>query len=879
MCKNQKIFIVLLGLFYSAENVFCQDWKMQSIPIQTRWAKEVTPANALKEYPRPQMVRSKWQNLNGLWLYSITKDSIEPKEYKNKILVPYPIESALSGVKKIVQPSEVLWYKKNFSPPILKDGERLLLHFGAVDWKTTVFINNKNVGTHTGGYDNFSFDITDAVKKGINEIKVKVIDPTDQGNNPHGKQVLNPKDIWYTPTTGIWQTAWIETVPNTYISNLKFTSDIDKKTVLLEGVIAGAYKGYSLSAIIAENGSDISTATTKIEAPSQKLEIPIRSLHLWSPNDPFLYDIKIKLLDEKGNVIDEVSSYFGMRKVEVKKDENGFDRIFLNHKYVFNLGVLDQGFWPDGIYTAPTDEALAFDIKAIKSMGFNTIRKHIKREPERWYYWCDRLGIMVWQDMVNPSFDLNDNSKKEFEKECRENIEELYNHPSITVYTLFNEKWGQYDQERLTKWIKQFDPTRLVNGHSGEYLYVNEKLRSPSPNAYIESDITDIHSYPDPMNSIQMNGKVRVLGEFGGIGVFIPDHQWYVNSAWGYVTVTPAGLKGKYTIMNQYLKLLEKEGLSASIYTQPFDVEGEQNGLMTYDREVIKIPIEDLRKIHSQLVPTSNSYPEVIVQNADITDPTIRYSQLLQEYIEGKREITFLRRLVMAAQQMGDNTGIARFTPEYFSGLKRPYLTDDFVCIMQLTSKTTDPGFVIIQQNIKEIDSSLGERKAENKLKTIIYNEFIVSEVTGDNPNPDWSDLSSKVARFGQIGEEIYLRAKTVYFLNRKDWQNFAFSADEYIEKYWQNIKADDLNKFALAIFKNISDTTELLKAAQWSHLSLSKSDQPKFMNTYANLLYKVGKRNEAIDMEQKALNNSGGSDEFRSLLEKMKQGITTWEE
>jgi len=878
MPVRKKKFIIFIILCLPAGALFCQDWKIQAIPVQTRWAKEVSPQNALKEYPRPQMVRSNWQNLNGLWQYAIAKDASEPNNFKGQILVPYSIESALSGVKKMVQPSETLWYRKNISIPALKNGERVLLHFGAVDWETTVFINNKPMGTHTGGYDHFSFDITDALKKGINEIKVKVNDPSDQGYNPHGKQVLNPKDIWYTPTTGIWQTVWLETVPRIFISDIKLTSDIDKKSLFLEAKIDGASKGYSLSVMVSENGHEVATGTTRVEASQQQLTLPVISPHVWSPDAPFLYDIKIRLLDGMGNAVDEITSYFGMRKVEIKKDEKGFDRIFLNNKYVFNLGVLDQGFWPDGIYTAPTDEALSFDIRAIKSMGFNTIRKHIKREPDRWYYWCDKLGIMVWQDMVNPSFTLTDKAKKEFEKECKENIGELYNHPSITVYTLFNEKWGQYDQERLTKWIKQLDPTRLINGHSGEYLYVNEKLRSPSPNAYVESDITDVHSYPDPMTSIQINGKARVLGEFGGIGVFIPDHQWNVNSAWGYITVTPAALKGKYTIMNQHLKLLEREGLSASIYTQPFDVEGEQNGLMTYDREVVKIPFEELQKIHSQLVPTAGNLPQVIAQNADLTDPGIRYSQLLQQYIDGNKDISFLRRLVMAAQQAGDKPGITRATADYFTALKKPYSTEDFVSFLQVTDKTTGPGFALLKENAQNIDAILGERKAETKMMNIIYNELLAPSLTGQNPKPDWAELSTKVASFGVEGEEMFLRSKAIFYINQGDWNNFAVSADIYITNYGVHIKAEELNQFAWTVFARISDTNLLEKAIQWSKLSLTKSEQPKFMNTYANLLYKAGKKGEAITMEEKALNNSGGSEEFKNLLEKMKQGISTWE-
>ncbi|HWW37853.1 glycoside hydrolase family 2 protein, partial [Pedobacter sp.] len=354
-------------------------YKMQPVAIQSRWAKEVSPRNALKNYPRPQMVRTSWTNLNGLWDYAITpKDAGQPVTFEGQILVPYPIESALSGVKKILLPTENLWYKKNidFSP---EKGGRTLLHFGAVDWQATVFVNGKEVGQHKGGYSAFSFDITGALRSGSNELTVKVFDPTDQGTGPHGKQVLNPQNIYYTPSSGIWQTVWLETVPENYIEGLVMTPDIDKGVLNLE--------------VKSASGAPVTTVidgkTFKGNA-NERIVVPIANMKLWSPANPYLYDLTVKL----GK--DEVKSYFGMRKISIGKDAKGIDRIFLNNKAYYNLGTLDQGFWPDGLYTAPTDEALAFDIKAIKAMGFNTIRKHIKVEPARWYYWADKLGMLVW---------------------------------------------------------------------------------------------------------------------------------------------------------------------------------------------------------------------------------------------------------------------------------------------------------------------------------------------------------------------------------------------------------------------------------------------------------------------------------------------------
>ncbi len=865
----KKTVLSLVLIIACQHHVFAQaEWQMQRLPIQTRWAKQVSPENALKEYPRPQMVRSNWQNLNGLWQYAITeKNAPSPTSYKGQILVPYPIESALSGVKKPLQPNENLWYKTEFTKPSLKSDEKLLLHFGAIDYEATIYINKKEVGKHRGGYESFSFDITDELKKGDNEIVVQVWDPADQGSNPHGKQVLNPKDIWYTASSGIWQTVWMELVPAVYIAGLTMHSDIDKGIFNL--IVNTPFDdGYTVEAI-----ADGKTIKGR---PNQNLQLKLNNTHLWSPEDPYLYDLQVKIL-KNGKVVDKVGSYFGIRKIEIKKDEKGFARIFLNNQYTYNLGVLDQGFWPDGLYTAPTDEALSFDIKAVKAMGFNTIRKHIKVEPARWYYHCDKLGILVWQDMVNPSFNLNEEAKQEFEKECKTTIEELYNHPSIIVWVLFNEKWGQYDQQRLTEWIKQLDPTRLVNGHTGEILYVNEKLRSPSPNAWVSSDMADVHAYPDPMNAPALEGKARVLGEFGGIGVFIPDHQWDPLQGWGYIQVTPSALKTKYTIMNQHLKLLEREGLSASIYTQPFDVEREQNGLMTYDREIIKIPFGELRKIHAPLVPNLGIIPEVIAINADVTDPGKQYSGMLQEYIEGKRDAVFLKRMALVAQQVGDKPGVRRASGDYISTLKAPFSKEDVDYVMQLTTSTKDPGFAILHNYAAEINMILGSRQVEVKMMNLIYVDEIEPFVDGENANPDWNELKNKITAYGPPGEEILLRAKTIYFLNHQDYIQFVQAGTEYITKYGQDIKPEELNDFAWAAFENVDAQDLLLKAVEWSTLSLKKETQPTYMDTEANLLYKAGRKEEAIALQEKAVQLSGNNSELEKTLRKMKRGENTW--
>jgi hypothetical protein len=787
---KKTLWLALLPLFLISLPIDAQSpWQMQSVPVQTRWAKDVSPDNALPQYPRPQMVRPDWTNLNGLWDYAITpKDAPLPQQYAGKILVPYPLESALSGVKKSLQPTQNLWYRRSLSLSRQKPGQHTLLHFGAVDWQTTVFVNGQEVGAHSGGYTGFSFDITPKLKKGENEIWVKVFDPTDQGIGPHGKQVLNPQNIYYTATSGIWQTVWLETVPASYIQDLQLTPDIDKQAL---DVNVAAPSGFTVELSASVGGVTIAT----VEGKSQTdLSLPVKNAHLWSPSDPFLYDLTIRL--KKGSkVIDEVKSYFGMRKISIAKDEKGIDRICLNNKPCFNLGVLDQGFWPDGIYTAPTDDALAFDIRAIKAMGFNTIRKHIKVEPARWYYYADKLGMLVWQDLVNPNQSLPEGAKAEFEKESAEILHQLHNVPSIVTWVLFNEKWGQFDQERLTKWIHATDPSRIVNGHTGELLYVNEQLRSPSPNAYVAADLTDVHSYPDPMMPIRQPGKARVVGEFGGIGVFIPDHQWNSASAWGYITEKPAALAIKYSIMAQHLQLLEREGLSGSIYTQPFDVEGEQNGLLTYDREIVKIPFEQMRRIHSILNPEMGPMPEVQAQNADLTDPGIIYSRLLQQYIEGNRQPSFLKRLMMLATQVGDKPGARQAGAEYIAALSLPLSEDDIRSVTQFTQSTVDPGFKLMTEHGEEFRKVLGERPYTVALMNSIYKGEIDPFVSG-HPQPDWTSIEARVKPYGASGNEILLRAETIFYINSQDWSHYVPKAKEYITLYGVNLRDSDRKRF-----------------------------------------------------------------------------------
>jgi hypothetical protein len=794
--KFKKTFLAmaLLSVISAPEGLRAQsdpnNWKMQPVTIQSRWAKEVSPANALKEYPRPQMVRATWTNLNGLWDYAITgTGASQPATWEGQILVPYPIESALSGVKKSLLPSQNLWYKRSFTKPVLKAGEKVKLNFGAVDYEATVFVNGTQVGKHEGGYTEFSFDITASLKDGNNEIVVKVFDPSGEGVGPHGKQVLKPENIYYTPTSGIWQTVWLEVVPEVHVEGLVITPDIDKGVLNLV-VSSNSNKGKFTAMVTSEPG-----VLKQVQGDvGVSIAIPIKNAKLWSPSSPYLYGLEVKL----GN--DVVKSYFGMRKIGVAQDSKGVDRIMLNNKPYFNLGTLDQGFWPEGLYTAPTDEALAFDIKAIKAMGFNTIRKHIKLEPARWYYHADKLGMLVWQDMVNPNQGLPEGSKEAFEKGAKETMAQLHNYPSITTWVLFNEAWGQYDQERLTKWMKATDPSRIVNGHSGELLYVNEQLRAPRTNPYVAADMTDVHAYPDPMNSLKQTGKAQVVGEFGGIGVFIPNHQWNPGSQWGYVQEKPTGLKAKYTIMNQHLKLYEAEGMSGSIYTQPFDVESEQNGLMTYDREVVKIPFAELRKIHSQLNPDVNGaswmkgLEKVRAQDADLTEPGQVYSSRLQQFIEGRKEPAFLKELLMLAGQVGDKAGSARFGAEYLAGLKEPYSADDLAFIDGMTRKVTDKGFALL------LDRAKADRTAYVKAMNIVFADVIQGYVPTADAKPDWAEIESKVKAFGAPGEEMFLRAKTIHTINQQDWEQYKPTAKAYLEKYGANIPENEKQALQKAI-------------------------------------------------------------------------------
>ncbi len=587
------------------------EWEPVEGHLMTRWAKDVSPDNVWPEYPRPQMTRENWVNLNGLWDCAITPsmDETAPEAWDGKILVPFPIESALSGVKKPVLPDQKLWYRRTFTAPAGLGDQRLLLHFGAVDWECTVYVNGTYCGMHQGGYDPFHFDITGALIPGSEqELIVAVWDPTDAGYQPRGKQVLDPHGIWYTAVTGIWQTVWLEPVPRAHIEHLAMTPDIDRGVLRLTVTATGAAPGDSVVATAFDGDNGVAGA---VGSPGVVLEIPIEDAKLWSPDSPFLYDLSVSLM--RGNyALDEVKSYFGMRKIEVAKDDHGINRLFLNNEVLFQFGPLDQGWWPDGLYTAPSDEALRYDVEATRAMGFNMARKHVKIEPLRWYYHCDQLGLLVWQDMPSgdayigrddPDIERVPQSAHNFYREHAALVRHFGNHPSIVMWVPFNEGWGQFETNEVTAWLKELDPTRLVSQASG---WADRG----------GGDIYDKHSYPGPDMFPLEEHRASVLGEFGGLGWPVEGHLWWDRRNWGYRTYHDREtLARHYAQLIRQLRYLIHDGLAAAVYTQTSDVEGEVNGLMTYDRDVVKLGVEWLREVNETvylppprlvtLVPTS----------------------------------------------------------------------------------------------------------------------------------------------------------------------------------------------------------------------------------------------------------------------------------
>ncbi len=582
---TMRMLPIISALFASITCATTQadPWKPAPTKLTTPWSKDVSPENALPGYPRPQLVRPAWTNLNGLWDYAMAEaKNPQPEKYQGQILVPFPVESGLSGVKKFLYPTNRLWYHRTFETPANLQDKRLLLHFGGVDWNTTVFVNGKELGNHKGGFDAFTFDITDALKpSGPQELIVAVIDKTGGDNEAKGKQVGmvdGEGTLAYSCSSGIWQTVWLEPVPKSFIADLKITPDVDagKLSVTTNG--AATLDTQRVEVIATSGGKEIAKATGKV---GESLSLPIPNAHLWSPEDPFLYELKVTLKQDDKE-IDAVTSYFAMRKISIAKDEKGIPRTMLNNKFVFHVGPLDQGYWPDGVYTAPTDAALRYDLEMTKKLGCNATRKHMKIEPDRWYYWADKLGLMVWQDMPGAHAEKSAEATKQFEGELKAMVESHYNHPCIVMWIPFNEGWGQYDTQRIANWIKELDPTRMINGASGGL-----------PPEF--GEVHDSHAYYEPTAQKSDGQRVEVNGEFGGRALLIPGHT-VTQKIFGHPGGTILGSPWEAT--QQYCRLARvgwserDKGLCGIIYTQLTDIEGECNGWITYDRAVVKVDVD-----------------------------------------------------------------------------------------------------------------------------------------------------------------------------------------------------------------------------------------------------------------------------------------------
>ena len=602
--KQLSFLLTLFFLFY-ADGL--SQWEPAGERIRTAWADDVSPDNVWDAYPRPILERDQWKNLNGLWNYSITpRFSPPPSNYDGKILVPFPVESSLSGVKKTVGEDNVVWYERSFSVPSEWRNKDVLVHFGAVDWKTDIWINDVKVGSHSGGYTPFYFNISPYLNRsGDQKLVVRVWDPADKSYQPRGKQVSDPRGIWYTAVTGIWQTVWIEPVAKSHITRIKTTPDIDKQRISIQVYTSETLPGEYTEVRVMDGDKVVATGKA---VTTETLDIHIDSPKLWSPESPFLYDIEVTLFSE-GRAVDQAGSYFAMRKISTARDQYGIVRLQLNNEDYFPMGTLDQGWWPDGLYTAPSDEALRYDIQATKDMGFNMIRKHVKVEPARWYMHCDHIGILVWQDMPSGDhhpewqrtqyFDgiewqRSPESEANFRKEWREIMDYLYSYPSIVTWIPFNERWGQFKTKEITEWTQKHDPSRLVLPASGG-------------NHFPVGDLLGIHNYPQPRLFLYDASRPTVLSEYGGIGLALEGHLWEPERNWGYIQFnTVEEVTDKYLEYAGELIKLIKAGISGAVYTQITDVEIEVNGLLTYDRRKYKMDVGRIRQANLEIRSSLN---------------------------------------------------------------------------------------------------------------------------------------------------------------------------------------------------------------------------------------------------------------------------------
>ncbi|MDR2172129.1 MAG: hypothetical protein LBP59_18445 [Planctomycetaceae bacterium] len=574
--------------------------------LRTVWSKEVLPDRVHSDYPRPLLTRREWLNLNGYWDWqpsdapalsagadsariSVTKND----QFNGRILIPFPLESSLSGVGKSF---DRIAYRRQFKiPQTWKNDQRILLHFGGVDWETIVYVNGQFAGKHQGGYDPFYFDITNHVKTSrdeLNEIVVYVYDPTNHGEQPRGKQSINPSGAQYRSVTGIWQTVWLEPVAKSYIQSLNTTTNIDKNILYIHPLIENPKPELSLRFEVFDGDELVVEAFGGVDGRTM-MKIPAGKLKLWKPDTPFLYQLRVQLL-ERGIPIDQVGSYVAFRKIDLARNAQGRMRIRLNNKFVFLMGVIDQGYWPDGLYTPPCDNAIKSDVMTIKSLGFNLIRKHLKVEPERWYYWCDRVGVLVWQDM--PSGDNRTiESKKIFQHELQRMIKSRSQHPSIIIWSLFNEGLGQHRTPEYVKFARQLDQSRLINAASGW-------------NDFNVGDLKDAHKFPGPETPVMDNIRCGVIGSFGGITLVAPQEHLWTTETWGYSHAKDSEtLLIKYQKMHNELKTMIENGLSAAVFHQFVDVESECNGVVTYDRALLKMPLNEVKKINAETIKYGSS--------------------------------------------------------------------------------------------------------------------------------------------------------------------------------------------------------------------------------------------------------------------------------
>jgi len=884
-----KIVVTALALLLCFDIAHGQEWRASPTRLNTRWTATVSPANVLPEYPRPQMVRTNWTNLNGLWDYAITATgSVAPSRFDGKILVPFPVESALSGVQKQLRNGQLLWYRRTLNLQPKADGSRTLLHFDAVDYQATVYVNGREVGSHAGGYEAFSIDISDALVVGDNTLLVRVLDPGAAGPNPSGKQHRA-----FPAASGIWQTVWLEAVPATYIEKLVMVPDVDRGELRLRVQLRGAPAGHSIHASVMNGASIVD------ERPVSDLTVlNISHARLWSPDDPFLYDLKVRLLKD-GRLVDEVTSYFGMRKVEIRRDAKGAERIFLNNRYTFNLGILDHGYWPDGSYTAPTDDALRFDVQAIKAMGFNTIRKHMKIEPARWYYHCDKLGMLVWQDMINPP-NASAEARKLFEDGVGTTIAQLHNHPSIVAWVLFNENWGAYDQEKLARWTKSLDPTRLLDGHSGPFDRLNmARMRrdmepgeliakqsdmkslnalsmpfmDPRPQNWAGADLTDWHHYSDPKIPPGLPSKARVAGEFGGIAAYVEGHTWDGVPGHGQARAPLNQLAQAYEAFVDELKALEAQGLSGSVFTQAHDVGWEQSGLMTYDRAVLKIPVAEIARINGKLLhadPNHTAAEPLPIQNADFTPEPERYAAMLARYSAGDREPTFLRNFAVLAISQNDQQSATAAGNEFIARSPQPYSDQVWAFINAITRTSQDRGFDLLRREIEQDHEIKGTdvivSPAQN-INEIIRREEIEPRLAASDVAIDWPGLTKYLeGKYGFLGADAARGAAMLYFLKKQDWENFG----TYYSLYYSSALARSSypsQPLAYRVLRHVDDPAVLQVAAtvmkqfidgsRWGYLGADAIA----VDTYANLLFKLGQKEQALVWQTQAVEISEGRD------------------